>query len=225
MRAFTSCAGCGDYLRFLTPRHNTHALCDDPRQSERDLETAFLAAACAGAEPRADALAAELDALNERPVRYLDAALVYASWGWPVFPLHPGTKIPLTAHGFKSATTHMPTIRKWWQKTPRANIGLPTGVHFDVIDVDYRVPGTWARWLALQDAPELPPLHGIVSTASNGLHAYIHPQGAGNTAGRVPGIDYRGTGGYVVAPPSTMGQDRAWAWHCYPSPFIKAARP
>lgn len=221
MRAFTSCAGCGEYLRFLSPRHNTHALCDDPRQHERDLERAFMDAATAGDDRTADALAARLDAILTRPPRFLDAALTYASWGWPVFPLRPGSKLPLTAHGFKDATTDPAVIRGWWAIATTANIGLPTGHHFDVIDIDFRVPGTWKRWGALQDSPSLPPVHGMVCTASSGIHAYVHAESAGNAANVAPGVDYRGTGGYVVAPPSRLNNGRSWTWTCYPSPFIK----
>lgn len=221
MRAFTSCAGCGEYLRFLSPHDDTHALCQDPRRAERGQEKAFLAAVMAGDDRAADALADALDTRAQAPPRLLDAALAYAAWGWPVFPLHPASKVPLTRHGFHDATIDPARIHGWWRATPSANIGLPTGTLFDVIDIDFRVPGTWARWLALQDAPSLPPVHGMVSTASSGLHLYVHTEGAGNTANVAPGIDYRGHGGYVVAPPSRLDGTHRWEWWCYPSPFIK----
>ena len=34
-----------------------------------------------------------------------DAAIKYAELGYRVFPCAPGTKIPLTEHGFKDGTT------------------------------------------------------------------------------------------------------------------------
>lgn len=222
MKVFTSCSGCGGYLRYLGHRFNTHAGCDDPYQPALDLENRFMAAARAGNQAFADQLAAEMDAPLHRPPRLREAARTYAAWGWPVFPLRPGEKIPLTANGFHDATRDPRQIDQWWTRVPAANIGLPTGGAFDVIDVDFRVPEAWRAWVALKTIPgALPPVHGMVCTASAGLHLYIHPTGDGNRAGTAPGIDYRGLGGYVVAPPSRRADGRDWEWSVRPSPFIK----
>src|ERR1035438_7339000 len=69
----------------------------------------------------------------------LEAALAYASRGWPVLPCEPRGKRPfglLVSHGLKEATTDPATIEGWWWAEPEANIGLRTGVAFDVLDVD-----------------------------------------------------------------------------------------
>ena len=57
----------------------------------------------------------------------LDAALEYASGRMPVFPCNPLDKKPLTAHGFKDATTDEAQIRAWWTRWPNAMVGAPTG--------------------------------------------------------------------------------------------------
>jgi Bifunctional DNA primase/polymerase, N-terminal len=57
----------------------------------------------------------------------LAAALDYAKRGLPVFPVSEKTKKPLTANGFKDATTNEAQIRAWWTKRPKAMIGMPTG--------------------------------------------------------------------------------------------------
>lgn len=150
------------------------------------------------------------------------AALMYAdTFGWPVFPLQPGGKIPATRQGFKDASTDPDQIRRWWKATPHANIGLPTGLSFDVIDVD--APGGWRSYWAMQDAGTIPDVHAIVSTAGKGLHLYVAPTGGGNLAGVMPGVDWRGAGGYVVAPPSVDTRGHNYLFHRHPSPIIKTA--
>lgn len=224
MRAFTTCNGCGGYLKYLGPtRYNTHADCEDPYQPQIDLTSRFLAAAQAGDDASADRLSTLMDEPLRAVPRLWEAVQVYLSWGWPVFPLRPGTKVPLTKHGYLDATVDPDVAATWWQRVPSANIGLPTGGRFDVYDLDFRVPGTWERWVTLkQTEGALPPVHGMVCTASAGLHLYVHATGAGNAAGTAPGVDYRGIGGYVVAPPSRRADGRDWEWTARPSPFIKA---
>jgi hypothetical protein len=185
------------------------------------LEDEFLAAAEADDVERADRLAARLDALDDRPPRLLDAALAYAGWGWRVFPLKPGTKTPATRHGFHDATTDPQVIRAWWKHNPAANIGLPTGHAFDVLDVDFR-HGAALAWVELRDSLDMPAAHGIAATANGGLHVLLLPQGLGNHAGMAghPGLDYRGAGGYIVAAPSELDRARRWVWTVKPSPII-----
>lgn len=50
----------------------------------------------------------------------------YAAAGLAVIPLKQD-KTPYTAHGLKDATTDEATISLWWQKWPKANIGIATG--------------------------------------------------------------------------------------------------
>jgi hypothetical protein len=138
--------------------------------------------------------------------RMLRVALIYADLGWPVLPCVPRDKRPMTNHGLKDATTDHEQIREWWGRTPDANLAIATGVAFDVLDIDelYRdddgnVIGTpLDKWLP-DDAPILV---GPTVATGKGAHLYLAPTGLGNRAGVVPGVDWRGSGGYVVAPPS-----------------------
>lgn len=224
MRTYTTCPGCGEMRLHTGRRARTHARCTDPYQADYDLEDDFLAAAEAGRDNVADALAARLDALDAGPPQFRAAAHAYAAWGWPVFPLIPGTKIPAIRHGFKNASTDPARIDEWWQRSPTANVGLPTGIRFDVLDVDFRHGGL-GGWLALRDSTAMPDAHGVASTAHNGLHILLPPSGLGNHAhiGGQPGLDYRGAGGYIVAAPSVLADGRRYLWDIAPSPLVTRA--
>jgi hypothetical protein len=76
------------------------------------------------------------------PRSTLDVALRYAAGGRPVFPCV--DKKPITAHGFKDATTNDVVIRRWWERWPEAQIATPTGAGLFVPDVDE--PAPWPRW-------------------------------------------------------------------------------
>lgn len=174
-----------------------------------DATDAYLAA-CATDDPEAMAATlAELDrieALNRPPApSLLAAALWYAEQGISVLPLKPGQKAPATRHGLKDASTDPARLRAWWAKWPEANIGLRTGVAFDIVDIDGAIgqksrSDNWGHFAALTQRGK------VVTPRPGGMHLYVTASGRGNKAGLRPGIDYRGVGGYVVAPPSRTEQ-------------------
>ncbi|AYY12998.1 DNA replication protein [Actinobacteria bacterium YIM 96077] len=139
------------------------------------------------------------------------AAEAYAAVGVPVFPCIPGGKRPLTRHGFHDATTSQARVHAWWQRWPEANIGLATGSRsgFDVVDVDVHPSGSGFR--AFRSACRAGLADGwacLVRTPSGGLHAY-YPGTATQRCWSLASahIDFRGIGGYVIAPPSTVTND------------------
>ena len=156
------------------------------------------------------------------PARPIDAASAYARRGWPVFPCHtvqagactclhdvcgsPG-KHPLVRNGLHDATTDLQTIRTWWGSWPRANIAIRTGqpAGLVVLDIDPDHGGQTTLDRIVDEHGPLPPAR-MIRTGSGGLHLYFaHPgHPVPNDAGRRlgPGIDIRGDGGYVIAPPS-----------------------
>jgi hypothetical protein len=131
------------------------------------------------------------------------SALWYASQELQVFPVQAGGKIPYRGFRWRDeATTNMEAIRGWWTRWPSANIGIATGHLVDVIDID-GPPAGIKSWGRLKVENKLPPILGKVSTPRpGGNHLYVPATGRGNGAKVAPGIDYRGAGGYVVAPPS-----------------------
>lgn len=141
-----------------------------------------------------------------------NAALQYAAKGKPVFPCVPGTKRPLTRHGFKEATTDKGTIDSLWSKSPNANLAVPTGSvsGLVVLDVDIRKGIDGKKSLEeLVAAHEPLPTTVVVKTPQGGLHYhFIHPGGRVpcSTGKLGPGLDVRGDGGYVLLPPSKINE-------------------
>ena len=172
--------------------------------------------------------------MNATPM--VEYALEYARRGWPTFPLSPGGKVPAIpsvhpkgdplrveckgrcgrdGHGLYDATTDADRIRAWWAERPTANIGLRTGVAFDVLDLDD--PDPLAATAAWPDTVEL--VGGpVVRTASGGWHLYVKPTGRGNATRFEESLaDWRGAGGYVVAPPSISATGSGWTWFTAPT--------
>jgi bifunctional DNA primase/polymerase-like protein len=157
--------------------------------------------------------------VNDRTT-LLTAALRYAACGWPVFllgrakrpvancqacrtagPGHdPAGCGHLTCHGFYAATADPQRIRAMHADVTGGLLAIRTGAtsRLVVVDVDPGHGGTVT--------PTLMPPTAYVRTGSGGLHLYYrHPGGtvACSQSHVAPGIDIRGDGGYVVAPPST----------------------
>jgi len=161
---------------------------------------------------------------------------------FPVFPVaiyRDGDKVskqPITPHGFKDASRNPAQIVEWWSDNPNAAIGLrtgcplPSGRELLVIDVDLANARNTGK-IAGIDALNLLASKGLhtptraARTGSGGAHFYYSmPPNSRVTIGqslRIDGkataIDWRGHGGYVVAPPSLYpGSAYRWA---RPSPW------
>jgi Bifunctional DNA primase/polymerase, N-terminal len=153
----------------------------------------------------------------------LHAALAYAARGFRVLPLHhpvqapgrqqpervgcscgdpgcgPVGKHPRTRNGLHDATTNPAQLARWWQRWPQANIGLVTGELADVLDIDGPTgQAALRRWATHHHLH----LNGPLVRTGSGWHLYLAATGAGNRAGLLDHVDWRGRGGYVVAPPS-----------------------
>jgi hypothetical protein len=160
----------------------------------------------------------------------LEAALRYAARGWAVFPVRPGGKTPITKHGLKDATTDPAIIRQWWEKWPSANIGIHCGASgLLAVDLDTKDgKDGLAEWR------ELARQHGF---SENGTLASITPSGGrhllyampgvrlGNSQSRLaPGVDTRGDGGYIVAPPSVVN-GKPYRWEDDSVPILECPAP
>jgi hypothetical protein len=151
----------------------------------------------------------------------LAAALAYARRGWAVLPCHtphgtgcscghadcgsPG-KHPRIRGGLTNATRNPDQLQRWWARWPNANVAVRTGAisGIVVVDIDPDHGGTQSMRRLVDRHGPLPA--GLrVRTGSGGWHLYFAHPGItiANSAGAIaPGIDIRGDGGYIIAPPS-----------------------
>jgi P4 family phage/plasmid primase-like protien len=144
-----------------------------------------------------------------------EQAQKYTNAGWFIFPLSPGTKIPPRGSGgFHDASSDSEQARQWWNETPNANIGLATGIPSNVFVVDLDLDEDKGKdgprvWATLEREHGKAPETRTVQTPRGGRHLYFtmpdaHPIHSGTDKLGL-GIDIRGDGGYVVAPPSIVG--------------------
>jgi putative DNA primase/helicase len=116
----------------------------------------------------------------------------------------------------QDATVDVDQIRRWWRTWPTANIAIATGAQSGIIvlDTDPRHGGDWAIIdVVEQHGPIDYVAHAI--TGGNGDHYYLrHPGGRVLNGSNVlgPGLDIRGDGGYVIAPPSLHESGARYAW-------------
>jgi hypothetical protein len=126
--------------------------------------------------------------------RIKEAALQYLDLGFNVMPIHPKTKIPCiewTIYQKERVEPH--EVDAWWMDWPNANVGIITGSISDLFVLDL-------------DKTEY----------------FLFPSKlVGNKSDNKIGMDIRGEGGYVVAPPSIheSGLTYEWTkwhpWNCY----------
>src|SRR5262245_558151 len=157
----------------------------------------------------------------------LAAALRYASiMSWHVFPVPPDTK-----KSYKSAehsngakwgmTRDAEQITRDYARWPDAGVGIPTGMvnGFFVVEADtakgHGVDGI-ANLKSLEEQHgKLQPTR-MARSPSGSVHYYVrHPGGdveiKNSSSELAPGVDVRGDGGMVIAPP-TIRHDGTYCW-------------
>jgi Bifunctional DNA primase/polymerase, N-terminal/Primase C terminal 1 (PriCT-1) len=145
----------------------------------------------------------------------MKAALALASRGLAVFPCRERSKLPATEHGFLEATRAASAITEWWSLLPNANIGIATGPASGIFVLDIDSPEAETELHKVEaEFGLLPPTVEVIT--GKGRHCYFKYPGdhvLKNTQGRIAaGIDSRGAGGYVLAPPSIHPSGRRYEW-------------
>jgi len=144
-------------------------------------------------------------------VDYMSEALAYARAGIDGLPLVGKTPLgALVPHGKDDASHDPEQVRDWWAQCPDSNIGLRPPVGVVILDVDPRNGGASAL-------VELTRPHGGLTptwtawTGGGGLHAWYRAPGP-YKATLCRGVDLKGHGGYVVAPPSLHPNGKRYVW-------------
>jgi len=138
-------------------------------------------------------------------------ARFYLSKGFSVIPVIKGTKKPalLSWKEFQGRHATDEEVQKWFGNGSHNSIGIVTGVisGIAVVDLDSQEAVKFAK---TQNFPPTP----LVKTGK-GYHAYYrYTEGVRNFQRRddLPGIDLRGDGGFVVAPPSIHASGHSYHW-------------
>jgi hypothetical protein len=145
---------------------------------------------------------------TDRPC--LDAALEYAAMGFSVIPVRKNKRPYVVWQKYQSERATEEQIRKWWKQWPGAGVAIVTGAISGIVAVDCDTEaGRLHVESLIPDSCETP----IAQTQSGGWHYYFKHRGGtvSNSAGVIPGVDVRGDGGYIVAPP-TRGEKGDYSW-------------
>lgn len=152
----------------------------------------------------------------------LDLALEYLRLGWIPIPLKwTGTpedlKRPLVSWEMLQTVRPTPTqVKDWFKEWPLANLGIITGQESGIIALD--LDGPDAPSLLKSAGVDFPPNGTPTSRTGKGHHIFLKhpgkkvPNGVRLLSQGASGVDVRGDGGYVVAPPSVHGSGRRYEW-------------
>ena len=157
------------------------------------------------------------------------AALDYGRLGWSVIPIEARGKRPLIrwqVHQYRTAA--VAEIAEWFQHWPDANLAVVTGIVSGLVVLDLD-PRHGAEASLQQFEQE----HGAFAetiearTGGGGRHLYFaHPgEIVRNRVGIAPGVDLRGDGGYVMAPPSVHACGEPYRWEHSPDVYRLAPLP
>lgn len=158
------------------------------------------------------------------------AAQALAHLGWHVLPIKPGGKHPPLKEWRTAATTNTDIIHNWWNGLyTDCGVGILTGPQSGlwVLDIDTHGHDGYAAINELQDAYHPLPHTVTAQTGGGGQHHYYrwnpqHPITNGSATRLPDGIDTRGEGGQVVAPPTNTGNGYKWLNDPWTTPLAEA---
>lgn len=134
----------------------------------------------------------------------LEAALNYQKQGFSVIPIGESKKSLIKWEQYQHTRADEEQIRTWWAQFPNANIGIVTGAVSKIVVLDVDIKNGVDGRKSLGPLP----VTACSKTYSDGRHYYFKHPGVrvATSAGQIgEGLDMRGDGAYVVAPPSQIG--------------------
>ena len=144
------------------------------------------------------------------------AALTYAQYHWSVIPIRAVDKRPLIKwQEYQQRRATENEINEWFHRWPTANVGIVTGSISGIVVLDIDPQHGGDQSLTAWEKQHSPlPRTVEVKTGGGGRHLYFkHPGGVvHNKVGIAPGIDIRGDGGCIVAPPSIHSSGNHYLW-------------
>ncbi|MEJ7810402.1 MAG: bifunctional DNA primase/polymerase [Gemmatimonadaceae bacterium] len=152
------------------------------------------------------------------------AALGYLALGWNVIPVERGEsrKPHVRWKPYQAARVTTADVIGWWTRWPDANCGVVTGAisGLVVLDVDgAEGDANRARFGTLPHTPRV--------RTRNGHHYYFrhpgvelppwaNPRDSARTDPALRGLDFRGDGAFIVAPPSVHHSGHVYVWEVAP---------
>jgi len=133
-----------------------------------------------------------------------------------LIPIEPRGKKPLVPWRMYQEHFSWDQREKWKKEWPDMNYGLVCGSISGVVAIDFDGEEGRALFNKYEVAGTAP-----VNITPNGYHAlYMIPdEPIGNATGIVPGLDFRGEGGYVIIPPSIHPSGKKYRWQNPPWKF------
>jgi hypothetical protein len=159
----------------------------------------------------------------------LDVALKYLKRGWSVIPVGTNKRPLVNWKRYQRNHATAQEVRDWIEDNQNTSIAIITGTvsGIVVLDVDVKNGGRESFEQLQQEHGRLPQTV-TVKTGGGGRHFYFQHPGMSvrPSAGRLgPGLDIRGDGGYVVAPPSQHESGTLYEWKHGPETMTVAPLP
>lgn len=136
----------------------------------------------------------------------------YRDAGFSIIPLRPRSKIPaIKWEEYQKRIATKAEVSQWFHDQPNSNIGLVTGEvsGFVVVDLDGAAGIETGNRLRLTSP--------VCVHTANGSHLYYRWNAAlKNSVKALPGLDIRGDGGQVAAPPSLHPNGKYYRWAASP---------